>query len=62
MADRTSLKDCYDTAGNFDPVKYVQYVNHRDEKLDEDEDIPEENPKKGPMWREVVEGMTPETL
>ena len=62
MADRTSLKDCYNDAGNFDPVKYLQYVNQRDEKLDENEVIPEDVSKKGPTWREVLMGMTLKTL
>lgn len=62
MANRTSLKDCHDDAGNFDPVKYVQYVNQRDEKLDEDEAIPKDVSKKGPTWRELLMGTTLKTL
>ena len=59
MANCTSLKDCYDAAGNFDQVKYVQYVNHRDEKLDEDEGIPEDNPQKRPYVERSSRGYDP---
>ena len=60
MANRTSLKDCYDATGNFDPVKYVQYMNHRDEKLDEDEGIPEDNPQKRPYVERSSRGYDPQ--
>ena len=56
MANRTSLKDYYDDAGNFDSVKYVQYVNQRDEKVDEDEALPEDVSKKRPYLERSTHG------
>jgi Plant transposon protein len=60
MANRTSLKDCYDSSGNFIPAKYMLYVNQRDEKLDEDELIPEETSKKRPYVERCSQGYNPQ--
>ena len=60
MSNRSTLKDCYDDAGNFIPAKYIEYTTQRDENLEEAEAIPEGISKKRPYVARSTRGYDPQ--
>lgn len=60
MANRSTLRDCYDAAGNFVPSKDVEFTTQRDEILEGADVLFEEIGKKRPFSARCSRGYDPQ--